>query len=179
MTGVGALLLGVDASHRRVGYAISADGIIVAYNTWHVDTTDDIADRARLWTSLRDEIRTLEAAHKADLLHVGIEDAYMGPNRRVGLQHARTIGQMEALAHKSFPDATQERIPAASWRKTLGIEQRGKTAPMREARRILDESHSSLNYAAPSGWCNVTDQDMADAICIVTALHKTRAGNTQ
>ena len=161
MTSVGSesldlLTLGVDASPRRIGWAIQHNGRILAYDTWHVDPDEDIPSRREAWCMLRDKIRTAERATNRDLAIIGIEDAYLGPNRKGSLNLARTIGHVEAFAYIAFPYALQNRIGASTWRRALGLGATGKLPALGAARAVLEDE-------------TLTDQDAADAICISLA----------
>lgn len=150
------LTLGVDASPKRIGWAIQHAGRILNHGTWHVDAADDILSRREAWNMLRDEIRTAERATNRDLRIVAIEDAYLGPNRKGSLNLARTIGHVEAFAHIAFPYALQTRIGASTWRRALGLGATGKLPALEAARAVLNDD-------------TLTDQDAADAICISLA----------
>lgn len=157
------LVVGVDASPRRIGWAVAYGRRIVAADTWHVDATDDIRSRKDAWRYIRDVIRDAERKHATDLRMIGIEDVFIGPNRKGSLDMARTVGHVEAFAFASFPYAPMQRVRAATWRKLLGLPQRGKTASLQYARDVLD----------PTGlWDRLDDQDTADAICIAVALNE-------
>lgn len=151
------LTLGVDASPRRIGWAIQHAGRILAFDTWHVDPADDIPSRREAWRTIRDHIRSAERDANRDLAIIGIEDAYLGPNRKGSLNLARTIGHVEAFAHVAFPYALQHRIPNATWRRALGLGATGKLPALGAARAVLEDE-------------TLDDQDAADAICIALAV---------
>ncbi len=148
-------MAGIDASPKRVGYAINHDGTIIRAGTWMVDQAAPIRSRKELWKELRDTIRQTEKLHKCELYAIGIEAPYAGPNRQTTLAHARNIGAHEAFAYTSFPYAEQHLVQPQSWRSALGLPKTGKTAP--------------LEYAQSRCYVDI-DQDTADAICIADAI---------
>lgn len=167
----GPLVVGIDASHKRVGYCISRNLWIEAFGTWHIDANAPIRSRKDLWKELRDQIRNMERVYGTELRVVGIEAPYIGVNRQTALQHARTIGMMEAFAYTSFPYARIELIQPRSWRAALGLKGTGKQDPFDYATRELNTQHSDLSYREPSGWAHTLDQDAADAICIARSIY--------
>lgn len=152
------LLVGLDASPLRIGYAIAWRDMILESGALLIDRDDDIRSRKEAWKTIRKMIRKAEAKTRRDAAIIGIEDAYLGPNRMGSLHHARTIGQLEAFAFSSCPYALIARVPSVSWRKALGISTRGKEAPFEYATLRLDYGY------------HVDSQDEADAICIVLSL---------
>jgi hypothetical protein len=159
--------LGLDASPLRIGWCILVDDIIDSYGTTHIPRKAAVMERREFWRIIRDRLRQLERQHHTDVRTIGIEAPYVGPNRMGSLNHARNIGQQEALAHTSFPYATQRLIMPAEWRRALGLSTRGKIEPYAHANKMIDYSHSARSYQAdyPD-----LDQDAADAICIAYSL---------
>jgi hypothetical protein len=151
------IIVGIDASPLRIGYAITLDDHLVEYDTIRIPRDAALARRRDAWLGLRDTIRRIEDAEKADTNLIGIEAPYIGPNRQGSLNHARQIGHQEAFALISFPYAEQRLIQPQTWRSIIGIARRGKTAPYEYALGLVDDDAG-------------IDQDTADAICIVTAL---------
>jgi Holliday junction resolvasome RuvABC endonuclease subunit len=147
------LTVGIDASPRRIGWCVQNAGRIIAADTWHIDQASSIRSRREAWTMIRDTIRTAERVHHLDLHRIGIEDSYLGPNKKGSLDLARTIGHIEAWAFVSYPYTLIERIPAATWRRLCGLPSKGKDAPLDYARQYRP----------------INDQDTADAICIALA----------
>jgi Holliday junction resolvasome RuvABC endonuclease subunit len=151
------LTVGIDASPRRIGWAVNIAGDIILADTWHVDKIRDIRDRREAWLHIRDAIRTAERVHHRDLHRIAIEDSYLGPNKKGSLDLARTIGHVEAWAIVSYPYVSLTRMPAATWRSLCGISGRGKDASLEYANQYRKQ------YGI------VDDQDTADAICIAIA----------
>jgi len=155
------LLLGLDASPRRIGYAISINDTILAADTTHISSTASITQRRRFWKQIRDQIRVFENEYAVDLYAIGIEQPFAGPNRKITVDHARNVGQHEALCEASFPDAFQVLIHPATWRRVLGLAPKGKSHPYSYAGELLHRQGFE-------SWR--LEQDTADAICIVSAL---------
>lgn len=154
--------VGVDASHRRTGWAIAIGPRIINYGTHHVDLTAAIKDRREYWRELRDTLRSIERTQRRDVYAIGIEAPWLGPNRQGSLQHARVVGMHEALANASFPYAEQHLVQPQSWRSACGLPRTGKEAPRAYAEAVLRGSSTSAERL---------DQDAADAICIVRSLY--------
>ena len=161
--GVDYIVVGVDASPLRVGWAIMLGPRLLDCGTWFVKQDEPIASRKQLWKDLRDNLRGLERASRQDVRIIGIEAPYVGPNRQGTLNHARNIGQQEAFAQSSFPYAEQRLIQPSEWRRALGLPPRGKVAPMDYALRLMKTNHI---IDEDTSWI---DQDTADAICIADA----------
>lgn len=161
--GADYLVVGVDASPLRVGWAIMLGPRLVDCGTWFVERDEPIASRKRLWRDLRDNLRSVERDAHRDVHTISIEAPYVGPNRQGTLNHARNIGQQEAFAYTSFPYAEQRLVQPAEWRRILALPPRGKIAPMDYAISILRrDGHADYD----DGYL---DQDTADAICIADA----------
>ena len=157
--GVDYLVVGVDASPLRVGWAIMLGPRLIDSGTWFVARDEPIASRKQLWKDLRDNLRSVERDANQDVRIIGIEAPYVGPNRQGTLAHARNIGQQEAFAYTSFPYAEQRLIHPSEWRRALGLPMRGKAPAMEHA-------SSFVAYEPGEG---IIDQDTADAICIADA----------
>lgn len=157
--GVDYLVVGVDASPLRVGWAIMLGPRLLDCGTWFVKQDEPIASRKQLWKDLRDNLRGYERHTHRDVRIIAIEAPFVGPNRQGSLSHARNIGQQEAFAHSSFPYAEQRLIQPTEWRRALGLPMRGKAPAMGHA-------SSLVAYEPGEG---IIDQDTADAICIADA----------
>lgn len=155
--------VGIDASHKRTGWAIAAGPKIIDYGTHHVDLDAPIHDRRAHWKELRDQLRVVERLQRLDVYAIGIEAPWIGPNRQGSLQHARVIGMHEALATASFPYASLTLVQPQSWRSACGLPRSGKSAAMRYA--LANIQGSGLSAGGD------LDQDSADAICIVRTLY--------
>lgn len=150
-----SLILAIDASPKRLGWAaVDYDSAeLVTSGVEHTTDPNDLQDR-------RARIKYIahEAMSRGDVCAAFVEDAYAGPSSRITVQHAMTVGNIEAFLLERWPLILVDRIAPATWRSILGIDPRGKTAPQRyadkHARRLIDS------------------QDEADAICIAIAANK-------
>jgi Holliday junction resolvasome RuvABC endonuclease subunit len=152
-----AFILGLDVSERRVGWALvdydSAKPVNIG--TIHTPADDDLNHRARAWRSI--SIAADQAG--GDIEAVILEAPYAGPNRQGSLRAAMAIGNLAGIASARLgPSVLIDTIQPATWRTTIGISTRGKTAPLNHARTLTN--NPTLN-----------DQDAADALCIATAAH--------
>ena len=149
-----ALILGLDASPRRIGWALvdHDSGQPLHADTIHVAANDDLRARRAAFLEIA---RATDA--RGDLIITTLEDAHAGPNRRGSLIHAMSIGNLEAWAIARWPSSLVDRIQPSAWRRELGLPMRGKEPLLAWART------TSLA---------IKDQDAADALGIATATHK-------
>lgn len=160
--------VGLDASPRRIGWAILVDDVVSRFGTQHVKRTGELIERKSAWQRILDNLRVVEDRQKRDVWAIGIEAPYLGPNRQGSLNHARTIGQLQAFALASRPGAEHLLVQPSEWRSAIGVKMTGKAAPFEYANRCLDYSQTALDYQS-SLWPDL-DQDAADAICIAHAV---------
>ena len=122
------MILGIDASQRVTGWALMTDDErLVTTGTIVIDAKDE--DRRRAFSAVRDELVTiLHKAHAEDVDVVGVfvEAPYAGPSRKVTVDHARWVGNVEAIAWRVFGHALIEVIQPREWRQLLGIRGAGK-----------------------------------------------------
>ena len=159
--------VGLDASPRRIGWAILVDDIVTRFGTEHVEKRGELLERKAAWQRILDNIRVVEDRHKRDSWSITIEAPYLGPNRQGSLNHARTIGQIQAFALASRPGSEHMLVQPAEWRSAIGVKMTGKDAPLEYANKCLDYSQAALDYQTAI-WPEL-DQDAADAICIAHA----------
>ena len=148
---------GIDCSPRRIGYAfVYRDTEHVALSgVERVAREDDLRSRKAAWGRIiRAYTENGYALHQ--ITAIGIEDAYVR-FPRIAITTAMSIGNVEAFILQAFPWALIDKMPAASWRSTLGLSGKGKEEPMRHA----------LVYKSP-----ISLQDEADAICIAQATSR-------
>ena len=150
-----SLILAIDASPKRLGWAVvdydTAE--LITSGTEHTTNPSDLQDR-------RSRIRWIahEAMGRGDVCAAFVEDAYAGPNKRTTIQHAMSVGNVEAFLLERWPLILVDRIQASTWRMVLGLAKTGKQAP--------------LEYAQTRTTKRLDSQDEADAICIATAANK-------
>ena len=122
------MILGIDAAQGVTGWALLTDDErLVTTGTIVIDRNDD--DRRHAFGAVRDElIGVLHTADAADVDVVGVfvEAPYAGPNRKVTVDHARWVGNVEAIAWRVFGHALIEVIAPREWRQLLGIAGPGK-----------------------------------------------------
>lgn len=149
-----SLILGLDASARRIGWALIDydSGQLIVIGCEHTPADDDLRTR-------RAAVKEI-AAHaygRGDVCAVFVEDAYVGPSRAGTIQHAAAVGNVEAFALERWPQQLVARIAAARWRSLLGIAAHGKQP-------VIEWAHKHADRAM---WT----QDEADAFAIACAGH--------
>jgi len=122
------MILGIDAAQRVTGWALITDEErLVTTGTIVVDRNDQ--DRRHALSAVRDElVGVLHTADAADVDVVGVfvEAPFAGLNRKVTVDHARWVGNVEAIAWRVFGHALIELIQPREWRQLLGIREAGK-----------------------------------------------------
>lgn len=153
-----SLAVGIDASGRRIGYAVvPVDAVpprVVGGGVVLVDAEDHTRNLVRAWRTVARKVNALALRERDDVVIVAVEDVYLGPNRRGSLDHAVVVGGVLALAQSSFGDALVILIPASKWRAMIGAPRGGKQYPLDWAR-------------TRAGRSDIT-QDEADAIAVAT-----------
>lgn len=122
------MILGIDAAQRVTGWALMTDEErLITTGTIVIDRRDD--DRRHAFGAVRDELVSIQhKAHAVDVDVVGVfvESPYAGPSRKVTVDHARWVGNVEAIAWRVFSHALIEVIQPREWRQLLGIRGAGK-----------------------------------------------------
>ena len=148
---------GIDCSPRRIGYAFlyrDTEEVLLS-GVQQVSREDDLRSRKAAWGRIIHEyLATRSQAHQ--ITAVGIEDAYVR-FPRIAITTAMSIGNVEAFILQAFPWALIDKMPAATWRSTLGLPGSGKEAPMEHALTLK---------------ATIRIQDEADAICIAQATSR-------
>jgi Holliday junction resolvasome RuvABC endonuclease subunit len=158
-----SLAIGLDVSELRMGWAV------VDYDTLEPLAlgVENLRERDGGWA----EDQVLRAMNsigheydRSEVFVVGIEDAYLGPNKKASLRHASVVGMATMAARVVFgPSVTYWPIPADSWRHALGI--KGKNRAEKKALTMeWAESHVDAG-----GTGLVLTEDEADALGIATA----------
>lgn len=150
-----SLVLGLDASERRVGWALVdyETAELVEVGCEFTFAGDDLKNRR---SALREIARV--ANLRGDVFAVFVEDAYAGPSRARTVKHACAVGNVEAFALERWPKILVERLAPATWRSILGLPAKGKTGVWAWAR-------------ARDVYERLKIQDEADALAIATAGH--------
>lgn len=149
-----SLILGLDVSPRRIGWAVVNydDASYVKAATSHTKRDNDLTNRRDAFTEIA---RTADSL--GDVCAVILEDAYAGPNQRGTINHALSVGNVEAFAIARWPTILVERINAPQWRRLCGLPARGK---------------EPVSQWAANKTGHVLDQDASDAFAIAVAAHK-------
>ena len=146
-------IIGLDASERRIGYAIVDydSGQPLTTGTIHTPAGEDLHARVNAWRTISSSATT-----SGDIELVLIEAPYAGPNRRGSLNHALAIGNLAGIAATRLgPRILVDTIQPATWRRICNLPLRGK--------------EHVFNWAISRH--PITDQDQADALGIATAAH--------
>ena len=156
-----------DVSARRIGGAVVdyTSGKITHASVMHTNTGDDLNARY-------DQFATFAATLDYFPIGVFIEDGFL--MRHTGMVATLcAIGNIEAWSHTQWPGTLVTRIKPATWRKTLGLQSRGKDDPLFYARENFhtDTGKHLANHLNVKSTRSKTsgEQDAADAICIAKA----------
>ncbi len=165
-----SLAIGLDVSELRMGWAV------VDYDTLEPLAlgVEDLRERDGGWAedqvlrAVSQIVGHIQRAgfQKEQTWVVGIEDAYLGPNKKASLRHASVVGMATMAARVVFgPSITYWPIPADSWRHALGI--KGRNRQEKKALTMEWALNVVPDEVLPVG-ATIT-QDEADALGIATA----------
>lgn len=149
-----AVIIGLDVSERRIGYAIANydTGRIVETGVMHTPAGDDLNTRVQAWHSI-----SHAANQTGDIQLVLIEAPWSGPNRQGSIRGAMAVGNLAGIAATRLGRTVLvDTIQPTQWRALCGISTRGKEPVMEWATSVLGRS---------------VTQDEADATGIATAAH--------
>ena len=149
-----AVIIGLDVSERRIGYAIAEydSGVIVETGVLHTPAGDDLNERVRAWHSI-----SHAANQTGDIELVLIEAPWSGPNRQGSIRGAMAVGNLAGIAATRLsPHVLVDTIQPTTWRRICGIPTRGKEPVMQWATQLLGRTIT---------------QDEADATGITRAAH--------
>jgi Holliday junction resolvasome RuvABC endonuclease subunit len=122
------VILGIDAAQGVTGWALLTDeDRLVTTGTIILDRRDE--DRRHAFGAVHDEligVSNLADARDIDVVGVFVEAPFAGPSRKVTVDHARWVGNVEAIAWRVFGHALIEVIQPRAWRQLLGITGPGK-----------------------------------------------------
>lgn len=151
-----AVIIGLDVSERRIGYAVVEydSGKCITTGVMHTPAGDDLNTRVQAWHSI-----SHAANQTGDIELVLIEAPWSGPNRQGSIRGAMAVGNLAGIAATRLGRTVLiDTIQPTQWRALCGISTRGKEPVMTWATQVLGR--------------NVT-QDEADALGIATAAHHT------
>lgn len=149
-----SVIIGLDVSERRIGYAVLEydSGNALATGTLHTPAGEDLHARVNAWTEI-----SATANQTGDIQLVVIEAPWAGPNKQRNAQHAMAIGNMAGVAAARLGSSVLvDTIQPATWRSLCGLPTRGKEPVHTWACNKLQRD---------------VDQDQADALGIATAAH--------
>ena len=149
-----AVIIGLDCSERRIGYAILNydSGKCVETGVMHTPAGDDLNARVQAWHSI-----SHAANQTGDIQLVLIEAPWSGPNRQGSIRGAMAVGNLAGIAATRLGRTILvDTIQPTQWRSLCGISTRGKEPVMTWATNQLGHTIT---------------QDEADALGIATAAH--------
>ena len=150
-----ALIIGLDVSERRIGYAILNydTGKCVETGVMRTPAGDDLNTRVQAWHSI-----SHAANQTGDIELVLIEAPWSGPNRQGSIRGAMAVGNLAGIAASRLGrNVLVDTIQPTQWRALCGISTRGKEPVMQWATNTLGRQ---------------VTQDEADALGIATAAHQ-------
>ena len=167
------LALGFDVSEKRMGWAAVSydDQTPLALGVEPLDQPNGGWLENQVFRAMRDVNRQIPAG---EVVVVGIEDAYLGPNKMGSLRHAGVVGMATLAVRVVFGDVTIWPIPAGKWRKAIGLQPASrKRADVKEATRlwavaVLPESLWLRSQEFPD-LLALPEEDACDALGIATA----------
>jgi len=122
------VILGVDAAQGVTGWALLTDEErLITTGTIIIDRRDE--DRRHAFEAVLDELLSIDhqmSRECVDVVGVFVEAPFAGPSRKVTVDHARWVGNVEAIAWRVFRYALIEVIQPREWRQVLGIRGSGK-----------------------------------------------------
>ena len=170
------IALGLDVSEKRMGWCAVAydDQRPLALGMERLDLPDMGWIENQVFRAMRDINKRIP---DGEVVVVGIEDAYLGPNKMGSLRHAGVVGMATLAARVVFgTGVTIWPIPANSWRKAIGLKPASrkradvKAATMEWAAMYLGCSEGTPWYTIPPVEIESDlQEDEADALGIATA----------
>ena len=154
-------LLALDQSSRVTGWAIFQDGALLKYGKFNAEAAgSDMGDKLYY---IREKVKKL--IEDNDITEVIFEDIQLQANRGNNVQTFKVLAEVfgvisELLVEMKIP---QTAVLASSWKSTLGIKGKDRTAQKQNAQKWVIDTYS----VKPT-------QDECDAICI--GVHKLQKG---
>lgn len=149
-----AVIIGLDVSERRIGYAIVNydSGQCVKTGVMHTPAGNDLNTRVQAWHSI-----SHAANQTGDIALVLIEAPWSGPNRQGSIRGAMAVGNLAGIAATRLGrQILVDTIQPTQWRSLCGLPTKGKEPVAEWANRVLNRQ---------------VTQDEADALGIATAAH--------
>ena len=154
-------LLALDQSSRVTGWAVFQDGALLKYGKFNAEAAgSDMGDKLYY---IREKVKKL--IEDNDITEVIFEDIQLQANRGNNVQTFKVLAEVfgvisELLVEMKIP---QTAVLASSWKSTLGIKGKDRTAQKQNAQKWVVDTYS----VKPT-------QDECDAICI--GVHKLQKG---
>jgi Holliday junction resolvasome RuvABC endonuclease subunit len=163
---VAVIALGLDVSEQRMGWAAVSydDQTPLALGVESLVERDGGWLENQVFRAMRDINKHIPAG---EVVVVGIEDVYLGPNKMGSLRHAGVVGMAQLAVRVVFGDVTIWPIPAGKWRKAIGL----KPA----SRKRADVKRATMTWAIDTiATSNLAGKaslfgDSTDALGIATA----------
>ena len=149
-----AVIIGLDVSERRIGFAILEydSGACISTGVMHTPAGDDLNTRVQAWHTI-----SHTANLTGDIELVLIEAPWSGPNRQGSIRGAMAVGNLAGIAAMNLGRTILiDTIQPTQWRSLCGLPGRGKEPISQWATYILGRT---------------VTQDEADALGIATAAH--------
>lgn len=146
-------LLALDQSSRVTGWAIFEDGALLKYGKFNAEAAgSDMGDRLYY---IRETVKRL--IEDNNITEVVFEDIQLQANRGNNVQTFKVLAEVfgviaELLNEMKIPSSA---VLASSWKSTLGIKGKDRTAQKQNAQKWVVNTYS----VKPT-------QDECDAICI-------------
>ena len=160
--------IGLDVSEKRMGWAAVAydDQRPLALGMERLDLPDMGWIENQMFRAMRDVNRQIPTG---EVVVVGIEDAYLGPNKMGSLRHAGVIGMATLAARVVFgTGVTIWPIPAGTWRNAIGLKPASrKRADVKAATLVWATDRMDELDVLPDK--QIIGEDEADALGIATA----------
>jgi Holliday junction resolvasome RuvABC endonuclease subunit len=164
---VAVIALGLDVSEQRMGWAAVSydDQAPLALGVESLVERDGGWLENQVFRAMRDINKHIPAG---EVVVVGIEDVYLGPNKMGSLRHAGVVGMAQLAVRVVFGgDVTIWPIPAGKWRNAIGLKPASrkravvKAATMEWALEVMDDHAFIHDFPLR--------EDAADALGIATA----------
>lgn len=162
------IALGLDVSEKRMGWAAVAydDQRPLALGLERLDLPDMGWIENQMFRAMREVNRLIPPG---EVVVVGIEDAYLGPNKKGSLRHASVVGMATLAVRVVFGgNVTIWPIPAGTWRNAIGLRPVSrKRADVKAATLVWATDRMDELDVLPDK--QILSEDEADALGIATA----------
>jgi Holliday junction resolvasome RuvABC endonuclease subunit len=162
------IALGLDVSEQRMGWAAVSydDQTPLALGVESLVERDGGWLENQVFRAMRDVNRMLPAG---EVVVVGIEDVFLGPNKMGSLRHAGVVGMATLAVRVVFGDVTIWPLPAGKWRKAIGLKPVSrKRADVKAVTWLWAMGVLDKNGVLKDEWQNMSE-DSADALGVATA----------